>query len=158
MRRAWPMCWPDGARALLRLLRALCATMALTVLAACTPTLDWREVRPGAAEAVALFPCKPASHARELALAGQQVKLTLHACQAGDATWGLAWADVGDPGRVADALQALQDHGALVGSYFTVARLARCHPWCAGGRDEVPAHPPRLFTRLVSPFQSKKSS
>ena len=56
------------------------------------------------------------------------------------------------------ALQALQDHGALLGSYFTVARLARCHPGCAGGFDEVPAHPPRLFTRLVSPFQSKKSS
>jgi putative component of membrane protein insertase Oxa1/YidC/SpoIIIJ protein YidD len=55
-------------------------------------------------------------------------------------------------------LQALQDHGAWVGSYFTVARLARCHPWCAGGCDEVPAHPPRLFTRLMSPLQSKKSS
>ncbi len=41
------------------------------------------------------------------------------------------------------ALQALQDHGALAGTYFTVARLARCHPWCDGGHDEVPAHPPR---------------
>ncbi len=56
------------------------------------------------------------------------------------------------------ALQALQDHGALAGTYFTVARLARCHPWCDGGHDEVPAHPPRLFTRFVSPSPSKKSS
>lgn len=113
MRLAWPTCWPDGARALHRLLRMLCAIMALATLAACAPSLDWREVRLGAAESVALFPCKPASHARELALAGQQVKLTLHACQAGEATWGLAWADVGDPGRVADALNALQEGARL---------------------------------------------
>ena len=32
------------------------------------------------------------------------------------------------------ALQALQDHGALAGSYLTVARLARCHPWCGPRR------------------------
>ena len=103
------MCWPDGARGLHRLGRALCATGLWAALAACAPALDWREVRVGAAESVALFPCKPAAHARELSLAGQQVKLTLHACQAGDATWGLAWADVGDPARVAAALQALQE-------------------------------------------------
>ena len=56
------------------------------------------------------------------------------------------------------ALQALQDHGALAGSYLTAARLARCHPWCDGGHDPVPAQPPRFFSRLVSPFHSKKSS
>ena len=78
------------------------------LLAACAPSLDWREVRVGAADSVALFPCKAASHARLINLAGQQIKLTLHACQAGDATWGLAWADVGDPARVGPALQGLQ--------------------------------------------------
>ena len=77
-------------------------------LTACAPALDWREVRPGVAEAVALFPCKPAAHAREVRLADQQVKLTLHACQASEATWGLAWADVGDPARVGEALRGLQ--------------------------------------------------
>jgi hypothetical protein len=92
-----------------RLWRVLCAIASVGVLAACAPALDWREVRVGAAESVALFPCKPAAHARELLLAGQAVKLTLHACQAADATWGLAWADVGDPSRVAAALQALQE-------------------------------------------------
>ena len=78
-------------------------------VSACAPALDWREVRVGAADSVALFPCKAASHARVIALAGQQVKLTLHACQAGEATWGLAWADVGDPARVGAALQGLQE-------------------------------------------------
>ncbi len=56
------------------------------------------------------------------------------------------------------ALESLQRHGALAGSCLTVARLARCHPWCDGGHDPVPAQPPRLFTRLLSPLPSKKSS
>ncbi len=37
------------------------------------------------------------------------------------------------------ALAALQQHGAAPGSYLTVHRLLRCHPWCAGGHDPVPA-------------------
>ena len=53
------------------------------------------------------------------------------------------------------ALQALEAHGAAAGSYLTVTRIVRCHPWCAGGHDPVPAVPPRLFTRLI-PFSSEK--
>lgn len=37
------------------------------------------------------------------------------------------------------ALGALQQHGAAAGSYLTVHRILRCHPWCAGGHDPVPA-------------------
>jgi len=55
------------------------------------------------------------------------------------------------------ALQALEKHGAGWGSYLTLARLVRCHPWCAGGHDPIPEEAPRLFTRLLSP-SSKKSS
>lgn len=47
------------------------------------------------------------------------------------------------------ALEALQRHGAARGSALTAARLARCHPWCAGGADPVPAAAPGLFTRLL---------
>ena len=45
------------------------------------------------------------------------------------------------------SLEALEQHGAAAGTYLTVARIARCHPWCAGGHDPVPAAKPRLFTR-----------
>ena len=48
------------------------------------------------------------------------------------------------------SLQALERHGAAAGSYLTVARIARCHPWCTGGLDEVPAAPPSLFRRFAS--------
>jgi hypothetical protein len=85
---------------------ALLGGLALT---SCTPGLDWREFRPEGASALQLlYPCKPDGHARQLNLAGQPVRLTLHACRADGATWGLAWADVGDPARVAPALQALR--------------------------------------------------
>jgi len=56
------------------------------------------------------------------------------------------------------SLQALQSHGAGAGSYLTLARLARCHPWCAGGSDPVPTQKPRLFTQLISSSIQKKSS
>ena len=36
------------------------------------------------------------------------------------------------------AVEAIQKHGALRGSYYTVRRLLRCHPWCDGGHDPIP--------------------
>lgn len=36
------------------------------------------------------------------------------------------------------AIEALRSHGAARGSWLTVKRLCRCHPWSAGGVDDVP--------------------
>jgi len=55
------------------------------------------------------------------------------------------------------SLEALEQHGAAAGAYLTAARLARCHPWCAGGHDPVPAQAPRLFTRWGAHPQQKNS-
>jgi uncharacterized protein len=43
------------------------------------------------------------------------------------------------------SIEALQRHGAAAGTYLTLARIARCHPWCDGGHDPVPEGKPRLF-------------
>ncbi|ROZ66253.1 membrane protein insertion efficiency factor YidD [Ramlibacter sp. WS9] len=56
------------------------------------------------------------------------------------------------------SLEALQKHGALAGSYLTISRLARCHPWCDGGHDPIPLEKPRLFSHLLTPLSKKKSS
>ena len=54
-----------------------------------------------------------------------------------------------EPTCSAYALQALDRHGAAAGSLLTLARLARCHPWCAGGHDPVPCAP-LLFRHLLA--------
>ena len=36
------------------------------------------------------------------------------------------------------SIEALEVHGAAKGSYLTLHRLCRCHPWCEGGLDLVP--------------------
>ena len=45
------------------------------------------------------------------------------------------------PSCSAYSLRAVQYHGALRGSWYTVRRLSRCHPWAAGGYDPVPGTP-----------------
>jgi len=63
-----------------------------------------------------------------------------------------------EPTCSAYALQALDQHGAAAGSYLTLHRIARCQPWCEGGHDPVPPEKPRLFSQLLSPTSTKKSS
>ncbi len=72
-----------------------------------------------------------------------------------------------EPTCSAYSLQALEQHGAAVGSYLTLRRLARCHPWCDGGHDPVPQQKPRLFSfkdsspdssATTQPSSPKKSS
>ena len=45
------------------------------------------------------------------------------------------------------ALQAIQRHGVFKGVALGSLRIARCHPWAAGGVDDVPGVS-RLRTRL----------
>ena len=64
-----------------------------------------------------------------------------------------------EPTCSAYSLRALEKHGAGWGTYLTLARLVRCHPWCAGGHDPVPKHVSGLFSSLIaSSNPGKKSS
>lgn len=36
------------------------------------------------------------------------------------------------------AIEAIQRKGCLHGSYLTLKRVLRCHPWAEGGHDPVP--------------------
>lgn len=54
------------------------------------------------------------------------------------------------PSCSAYSLQALETFGAGAGTYLTLKRLARCHPWCEGGVDPVPEQTPRLFAAVAN--------
>lgn len=68
----------------------------LYTLTACSPTFNWRDVRPEKTTLTAQFPCKPEKVVRALELAGQPVSMTMLFCEAGGATFTLAYADIKD--------------------------------------------------------------
>ena len=63
-----------------------------------------------------------------------------------------------EPTCSAYSMQALAQHGAIAGSLLTVARIARCHPWCQGGHDPVPDHPYPIFSRLLGSSPGRPES
>ncbi|RKZ11566.1 membrane protein insertion efficiency factor YidD [bacterium] len=42
------------------------------------------------------------------------------------------------PSCSAYSLEALRSHGLISGSWLSMKRIARCHPWHPGGVDHVP--------------------
>jgi hypothetical protein len=78
----------------------------LLALGACSPTFNWRELRPAGTPLLALMPCKPDSATRPVPLAGQPVELHMHSCEAGGLRFAVAWADVGSAAQVPVALAA----------------------------------------------------
>ncbi len=46
------------------------------------------------------------------------------------------------PSCSAYALEAVQVHGSMKGTWLAGRRLARCHPWAPGGVDKVPPKAP----------------
>jgi hypothetical protein len=103
--------------------RVGCAGVAALLLAACSPALDWREVRPDDSGLTVLMPCRPTPQQRRVPLAGNAVTLALHACSADGQTWGLAIADVEDPARVGAALTELRQSAAANVSAGAAARM-----------------------------------
>lgn len=37
------------------------------------------------------------------------------------------------------AVEAIEVHGVIKGSYLAVTRISKCHPWHEGGVDPVPS-------------------
>lgn len=37
------------------------------------------------------------------------------------------------------ALEALKKHGLVLGMYYSIIRISKCHPWGGSGHDPVPS-------------------
>lgn len=89
-------------------LRAVAAALACTVLAACSPELNWREVRGDDAHYLVLLPAKPATHARTVDLNGLKVEMRMTGAAVGDLSFAVASAHLPDAAQRTAALTAMQ--------------------------------------------------
>lgn len=74
------------------------------MLAACSPTLDWRAVTLPGQGLQASLPCKPEQVQRSVELAGTPVDMHMSGCEADGATFAIACAVLQDPTQTGAAL------------------------------------------------------
>ena len=76
----------------------------LPLVAACTPSLNWREVTPAGSHLQLTFPCKPEAAARDVAGLHQG----LAKCDADGASFALSWSGLRDPREAPEALKEMR--------------------------------------------------
>lgn len=86
-----------------------CGLAALLALAACSPALNWREVRPEGTRLNLLLPCKPDKAQKVVPLGAKPTLLSMLGCDADGATFAVAIADVGDAAQAASVLALWQE-------------------------------------------------
>lgn len=92
------------------------------ILTACSPGLDWREVRPDGGGVFALFPCKPEISTHK-ATNAEPVTMGLAQCKAVEQSFALSWAEVDDAAKVGAALGQMRL--ALAGKLVAQPRDAK---------------------------------
>ena len=93
-------------------------------LVACSPALDWREVRVDGGALTALFPCRPEHRARTVPLGADSVRMEMVACAASDSTYAVGYIDIRDPAAVTGALENLRT--------VATTQHRRCRAPCPG--------------------------
>lgn len=145
-------------------LRAFGAAILLTLLAACTPEHNWREMPAAGGSVTVAFPSRPQSETRELPLAGQPVPFTLMASMVGNTVFAVGHVDLpesaaGTASEQARYKQVLEDSLARNLQASQVERRSVQVRGVAGNRlhaaDEIEVHgepggkPAWLLARVV---------
>lgn len=73
--------------------------LGLSLVAACSPSLNWREVRPAGGELKAMLPCKPDQGSRRQSLGGRELEIHMLGCEAGGALYAVSVSDLADGGQ-----------------------------------------------------------
>ena len=81
--------------------------MAGIALAACSPALDWRDMRPPGLGLAMTMPCQPATRVRSVRFAKHAFEMTLYACSEAGVTYSVGSFDVKDPAAVGPMLSSL---------------------------------------------------
>ena len=127
------------------------AAAALTVLAACNPTFNWRDVRFENARLALLLPCKPDKAQRTVPMAGQPTEMNLLSCDAGGVTFAVSMADVNDAAKTGAILAQWQSATLTnIKAASGVARDAFKVPGLASGAVMVKATGQRANGQVVS--------
>ena len=90
--------------------KRIAAAITLLSLAACSPSLNWRQVP--VAQLSALLPCKPDHAERQVELMGEQRPLAMWGCEAGKALYAVSYMPV-PVGTSPDALMLSWETAAL---------------------------------------------
>lgn len=92
-------------------------------LSACSPQLDWREVRSANPAFVVVLPAKPATFSRTVNLDGQQVMMTMTAAEVDHVTYAVGTAALPDAEKARNALDSMRI--ALVKNIGGVIKLEK---------------------------------
>jgi hypothetical protein len=82
--------------------------LSLLTMAACSPTFNWRVVRPDNSALSLLLPCKPDQAQKVVPLGGQPTTMSMLGCDAGGITFAVAMANLADETQVASVLSQWQ--------------------------------------------------
>ena len=94
-----------------RFLRPATVATSLLLMAlssGCSPSFNWRDVRPDGARLKLLLPCKPDKATKTVPLGGQPAELRMSGCDASSITFAVAVADVGDATQAGPVLAQWQ--------------------------------------------------
>jgi hypothetical protein len=106
------------------------------LLLACTPALNWREVRPELGDLTLLMPCKPDRASKTVPLGGQATRLVMVGCEAAGAMFVLSVADLGESSRVGEVLMQWQ---ALTLTHMRAAQPQQRSDLVSGADRQHPA-------------------
>jgi hypothetical protein len=86
----------------------LLPALAASVLAACSPSYNWRDYSSQEAPFRVMFPDKPAVHKRKIDIDGMPVEMTMTAVDVDGITYAVGSAEAPDAGRAHAALGAMK--------------------------------------------------
>lgn len=104
------------------------------VMAACSPTFNWRETSIAGTSLMALFPCKPEVDTREVSMGGSVVELHMAHCDAGAVTFAVGHARVAEP-ALASLVMAQWRRATLASLHASATNTS---PWTFGHMVTLP--------------------